>query len=119
MNLFRLFLVVIMVGVAFYTAIVVANYGMGPAAVFFSDISELNWHGQFNLDFLGYLLLSGFWIAWRSEFSAIGLLLGLGGVFLGAPYLCGYLLVESLNTRGDAAALLLGKRRAARLRSGD
>ena len=52
----------------------------------------MNWQGQFNLDFFMFLLMSGSWIAWRNRFSPSGIGLGIGGVFLGAPYLTAYLL---------------------------
>ena len=83
-------------------------------AVFFGDISRMGWPGQFNLDFMGLLLLSGFWLAWRHHFSPAGLGLGFLGAVGGAPVLTAYLLVTSFTVDGDVGKLLLGETRANR-----
>ena len=116
MILFRLVLIAIISVVGAYTAIVVANHGMGLYAVFFGDMADLTWRGQFNLDFLCFLMLSGIYVAWRHEFSAAGLVLGFASFNLGAPFLAGYLLIESYRTKGNSAVLLLGSARAANRR---
>lgn len=113
MTFFRVFLFAIILAVGAYTAIVVANHGMGLYPVFFGDMAEMTWRGQFNLDFLCFLIMSGVWVAWRHEFSAAGLILGFAAFNLGAPFLAGYLLVETHRNKGDIAALLLGRARAA------
>lgn len=113
MNVFRLFLVLIFGTIVVYTVLVALDHGLGLFPIFFADIGEMGWPGQFNLDFLGMLLLTGFWMAWRNDFSAFGLLLGLCGATLGAPMLTLYLLVLSVQTGGDAKRMLLGDRRAA------
>ena len=61
----------------------------------------MSWQGQFNLDFFMFLLMSGLWIAWRHEFSPLGNLLAIGGVFFGAPYLAGYIIYLSVKANGD------------------
>ncbi len=113
MNAFRVFLCLVFGAIALYTGFVVLEHGMGLIPIFFGDIAEAGWPGQFNLDFMGMLMLSGFWIAWRNHFTPGGLLLGVGGLFLGAPFLTAYLLVLSLQTGGDPKRMLLGDRRAA------
>ena len=114
MNAFRALLALIFVTIVVYTVPVIANHGMGLIAIYFGDIAKMEWPGQFNLDFMGFLLLSGFWLAWRHEFSPAGLALGVLGLFGGAPVLTAYLFLTSLRTGGDVAALLLGEARAAR-----
>jgi hypothetical protein len=111
---FRILLAFIFVSIAGYTAVVVANHGIGLLGVFFGDIAKMGWPGQFNLDFMGLLTLSGLWLAWRHHFSPSGLALGVLGVFGGAPVLTAYLLVASLQAQGDPAELFLGKVRAQR-----
>jgi len=69
---FRILLVVLFAGVCGYTVVVVSDHGLGLFPVFFGDIAKLGWPGQFNLDFLGFLVLSGFWLAWRHHFSPGG-----------------------------------------------
>ncbi|MCR9279208.1 MAG: hypothetical protein NXH85_14685 [Pseudomonadaceae bacterium] len=112
MQAFRTLLVVIFATIAIYTVFVVAEHGMGLLPVFFGDILKMGWPGQFNLDFLGFLMLSGFWLAWRNHFTPAGLALGVGGFFLGAPFLTAYLLFVSFRCGGDVREMLLGAQRA-------
>ena len=116
MTLFRLFLVAVIAIVGAYTTVTIANHGMGLYPIFFGDIAAMAWPGQFNLDFLCFLIMSGVWVAWRHAFSATGLVLGFAAFNLGAPFLAAYLLVESYRNNGDSAAILLGKARAANRR---
>lgn len=113
MAAFRIFLVVIFLIIAGYTGVVVSNYGMGLLPIFFGDMAKLEWPGQFNLDFMCMLSLSGLWISWRHQFSAIGIILGIIAFFGGALFLSAYLFVESFRVRGDMKALMLGQDRAA------
>jgi hypothetical protein len=112
MVLFRTLLVVIFLAIVGYTAIVVKNHGMGLLPVFFGDIAEMAWPGQFNLDFMCFLLLSAVWVSWRHEFSGVGLLLGLIAFFGGALFLSIYLFILSFMVKGNIDALLLGPSRA-------
>lgn len=114
MTFFRLFLVVVFLVITGYTLAVIANHGMNLLPVFFGDMTSMQWPGQFNLDFMCMLLLSGLWVGWRHQFSAVGLALGLAAVFGGALFLSAYLFVESFRAKGDSQVLLLGPRRAAR-----
>ena len=109
---FRAFLSVIFVSIVAYTSVVVANHGMGLLPIFLNDIVAMTWRGQFNLDFTGFLVLSAFWLAWRNQFSPLGLVLGVLGFFGGAPVLTAYLLVTSFAVDGDVQVLLLGPARA-------
>jgi hypothetical protein len=111
---FRVLLVTIFIAIAAYPLIVVANHGLGLFPVFFGDIADMGWPGQFNLDFLGFLTLSAFWLAWRNDFTPAGLALGVFGFFLGAPFLAAYLFFVSRSADNDPQVLLLGPRRAAR-----
>jgi len=113
MAAFRIFLMVIFLIIAGYTSVVVSNYGMGLLPIFFGDMAKLEWPGQFNLDFMCMLSLSGLWISWRHQFSAIGIILGIIAFFGGALFLSAYLFVESFRVRGDMKALMLGQGRAA------
>ncbi len=72
MGAFRIFLVCIFTAIVVYTVVVIANHGMGLFAVFFGDMAKMAWPGQFNLDFMGFLMLSGLWLAWRHHFSPPG-----------------------------------------------
>jgi len=111
MKLFRAFLLLIILVVVAYTLPVVQAEGLLVLfPTFFGEIGNLSWQGQFNLDFLAFLLLSGLWTAWRNKFSLKGNLLGIGAVFLGAPYLAAYLIYLSFACEGDIKRMLLGER---------
>jgi hypothetical protein len=112
MTAFRTLLVVIFVTIAAYTAIVASNHGLGLLPVFFGDMARMGWPGQFNLDFLCMLTLSGLWVAWRHHFTGAGIALGLLALFGGALFLSAYLLVVSLREQGDMRRILLGPVRA-------
>jgi hypothetical protein len=109
---FRILLGAIFATVGVYTSFVIADHGVGLLPVFFGDIAKMEWPGQFNLDFLGFLILSAFWLAWRHHFSPFGLVLGLLGLFGGVPVLAAYIFATSFAVNGDVSALLLGPSRS-------
>jgi hypothetical protein len=111
MAAFRVFLVIIILLVGTYTGVVIVDHGINLFPVFFGDMAKLAWPGQFNLDFMCLLMLSGLWVAWRHGFSGGGVALGVLAFLLGAPFLSGYLLVASIQVRGEMRALLLGVER--------
>lgn len=111
MTALRVALVIIFASIAAYTSVVISHHGMGLFTVFFGDMAKMEWPGQFNLDFMCMLLLSGLWVSFRHRFSATGLLLGVCAVLGGATLLSLYLFVESLRVKGDVTALLLGRAR--------
>jgi hypothetical protein len=112
MTAFRVLLVAIVVILGAYTSVVIANHGPNLFPTFFGDMAEMGWPGQFNLDFMCMLILSGLWVAWRHRFSGAGVALGVGALFLGAPYLSIYLLVATARAGGDMRQVLLGNARA-------
>jgi len=110
--LFRVFLATCLIAIAGYTAVTIAHHGINLLPVFFGDMAEMGWPGQFNLDFTTFLLLAGLWVSWRHHFSATGVVLGLVAVVGGMLFLSIYLLIHSFRTQGDVRALLLGEKRA-------
>ncbi len=112
MTIFRIFLAALWLSLFSYTAIVIANHGWGLFPIFFGDIAKMEWPGQFNLDFTFMLMLSGLWVAWRHQFSGLGLGLGVVAALGGASFLTAYLLILSLLTKGDVRTMLLGSNRA-------
>ena len=113
MLLFRVLLVIMFSVLSVYTAIVIGKHGIDLLPVFFGDMMQMNWPGQFNLDFMGFLALSAVWTAWRHHFSPLGLALAVIAFFGGTAFLTVYLLVASFQVKGDVKALLLGPQRAA------
>ena len=103
---------ILFVSIVAYTAVTISNHGWNLVPVFFGDMKAMAWPGQFNFDFMGFLLLSGFWVAWRHHFSIGGLALGLLAVFGGIMFLSAYLFVASMDSNGSVQALLMGKSRA-------
>lgn len=107
MTLLRIVLVVHLALLTAYTAVVMGNHGMNLFPAFFGDIAIMGWAGQFNFDFIGFLMLSGLWTAWRNNFSPLGLLLGVVAFFGGMMFLSIYVLILSLYAR-DIQDILLG-----------
>jgi hypothetical protein len=110
---FRILLIVLWATIVGYTAVVIANHGIGLLDVFFGDMATMGWPGQFNLDFMSLLTLSGLWVAWRHQFSSAGMVLGALAFFGGGLFLTTYLFIVSVQARGDMREVLLGKARAA------
>lgn len=113
MAAFRILLVVFIVAIIGYTGVVVSKHGWNLLPIFFGDIAAMTWPGQFNFDFLCFLILSGLWIAWRHHFSPIGLVLGAIGFFGGIMFIAPYLLIAGFRANGDVKILFLGKCRNA------
>lgn len=88
----------------------VARHGPNLLPAFFGEIMVFSWQGQFNLDFLTLLLLSGLWTAWRNGFTAGGNALGVVAVVGGMVFLAGYLLILDRKHDGDIRRILLGVR---------
>jgi hypothetical protein len=108
---FRVLLIAVFAILVGYTGVVIANHGIGLIDIFFGDMAAMGWPGQFNLDFMFMLTLSGLWVAWRHQFSIAGLLLGLLALFGGSLFLSTYLLALSWLTKGDLKQMLVGTRR--------
>ena len=111
MGALRIYLSIIFVVILGYTSVTIANHGMNLLPVFFGDMATMAWPGQFNLDFMFMLTLSGLWVAWRHQFTPGGIALGLLAVFGGAMFLSTYLLILTSRDR-DVRRLLLGPGRA-------
>ncbi len=112
MTMFRLFLATFLVVLVGYTMVVVNNYGLTLFPQFFGDIAAMTWPGQFNLDFLGFLMLSAIWVAWRNQFTPASLLLALIAFLGGMTFLPPYLIYRSFQTNGNLNQMLLGEQRA-------
>ncbi len=113
MTQFRILLGLMLISLLIYTVIVISNHGLNLFPIFFGDIKAMTWPGQFNFDFLGFLVLSGLWVSWRHHFSAKGLVLGAIALTCGILFLSVYLLVISFKTEGDIKKIMLGDKRAA------
>ena len=107
---FRLYLAAMWLAIFLYTAVVITNHGAALFPVFFGDMAQMGWPGQFNLDFMFMLTLSALWVAWRHRFTPRGLALAVLAAMLGASFLSVYLLVVSIQVKGDVRALVLGTR---------
>jgi len=108
MTAFRILLIIMFAVLAVYTGFVIAEHGLGLLQVFFGDMAEMAWPGQFNLDFMLFLILSALWTAWRNGFSPAGLGLALPAFFGGIGFLAPYLLYLTFQEDGDPKRLLLG-----------
>lgn len=107
MLLIRMLCIVIFVSLAIYTMpVLMAEPNLFPA--FFGAIAGGGWQGQFDLDFLFMLTLSGLFVAWRHRFTPVGLALGLAAFLGGALFLSVYLFVQSFRVGGDVRTLVVG-----------
>ena len=113
MNKLRLILAAIFIAISVYTIITISEHGWSLFPVFFGDMAAMGWPGQFNFDFMCFLILSGLWVSWRHHFSVLGLILGLFAFLGGALFLSAYLFINSYKVNGNLNALLLGTQRAA------
>ena len=94
-----------------YTIVAIASEGPNLFASTLPMFLEWKWPGQFFLDFLTYLWLSGLWVAWRHEFSSLGIALGIAASLLGMIFLSIYLLIAINKANGDIREVLLGMTR--------
>ncbi len=72
----------------------------------------MNWSEQFNFDFLSYLGLSALCIAWRHQSSLSAIIRAALASVLGILFFAPYLMIVSIQTKGDLKALLLGAKQA-------
>lgn len=108
---FRILLILMFSVLTIYTAMVIGSEGWNLLGVFFADMAKMQWPGQFNLDFMLMLTFSGLWVAWRHQFSAAGLGLGVLAFFGGALFLSVYLFVQIWRNQGDLKVVLIGPSR--------
>ncbi len=105
---FRLLLAAMLVVIVVYTAIVGLNHGWNLAPIFFGDIAAMTWPGQFNLDFMCFLILSATWVAWRNNFTPAGLGLAVLALFGGMLFLSIYLLYLTSQAGGNIDRVFKG-----------
>lgn len=109
-NLFKTLLAVQTVVLSAYTFIAYQTEGADLFSVFIANIKSLTWSGQFNLDFLCYLTLSGLWIMWRSKFSGNSILVGVTAMILGIVFFAPFLLWLLHKENRDLKRILIGDR---------
>lgn len=109
-SLFKSLLVVQTLGLTIYTLWAFQNEGANLFGVFIQNLISLNWSGQFNLDFLCYLLLSGLWIMWRNQYTMTSIFLGLSAMVLGIVWFAPYVLWLIHKEKGDLKRVLVGTR---------
>ncbi len=107
-NFFKTLLVFQTAGLLAYTFIAFQTEGAALFNVFLANIKSLTWTGQFNLDFLCYLALSGLWIMWRNKFSGKSILVGTVAMIFGIVFFAPYLLWLLYKENGDLKHVLVG-----------
>ncbi len=113
MTAFRTLLISTFLALLGYTAVVIGQQGLGLVAVFIGNLQQLNWSGQFNLDFSFMLMISALWVMWRHQFSGVGVMLGLAALVGGVLFLSTYLFIQSFRLNGKMVPLLIGPQRVA------
>lgn len=109
MTVLRYILFLILLIILPYTAVVIWLNGMNYFPVFFAPLGAFGWQGQFNIDFACYLTLSGLWIAWRHNFSSMGIIFGIISVGGGLIFFAIYLIIETRHVGMNIPDLLLQK----------
>ena len=110
MNAFRVLLVASFAAIFIYTLMVFSNADLGLVSQAMTDLKAKNWAGQFDLDFMIYILFVALWLLWRHEFKPVGWLMVLGS-FGGSLFMAPYLLFASLKAKGDVKEILIGSGR--------
>jgi hypothetical protein len=109
-GLLKTLLIAQTIGLLIYTFFAFQSEGADLFTVFTNNVFSLNWSGQFNLDFLCYLTLSGFWIMWRNNFTTKSILVGLAAMVLGIVMFAPYLLWQTNKENGNIKRVLIGDR---------
>jgi hypothetical protein len=91
-----------------YTGLTIQREGANFISAFISNVLQVGWSGQFNLDFACYLVLSGLWVMWRNQFNSKGIVLGLAAMILGIVVFAPYVLYLLFETKGDLKRVLVG-----------
>jgi hypothetical protein len=108
-NLFRLTLAAMWLRMLYVTVHAGQSLGWDKAGDFFFGDMAHPWRAQFNTDFLFMLLLVAAWMVWHAKSRALGAAFALLSVMGGCLFTFAYLLVQSVRTNGDIAAVLLGR----------
>jgi hypothetical protein len=108
-NLVRALLAVGWLVVAWATFRAGSTLGLGVAGdIFLADLSH-PWRGQFNLDFLGHLVLIAVWLVWSASSRTLGVAFGLLAVIGGGLFTFAYLFVQTFRHDGSIASMVLGR----------
>lgn len=109
MNVFRLLLSVGWAALLLVSVRAVTTMGVGGAGgVFIGDFAH-PWRAQFNTDFSLYLLLAAAWMVYRARSWVLGLVWAVLAINLGGLFTLAYLLVASIQAKGDMRKVLLGR----------
>lgn len=109
-NAFKFLLLLQTCALLAYSWLAYMNDGPNLFGIFIDNLLELGWSGQFNLDFLCYLMLSALWVAWRNHFKPNAILLAAAAFVLGIVVFAPYLLWLTYQEKGAMKKILLGNR---------
>lgn len=98
------------IAVLIYTIITIQNEGFVFLERALEFVQTMQWIGQFALDFGCYLILSALWIAWRNQFSWVGILMASAASILGIIVFAPYLLFLINKENGSIKRVLIGER---------
>lgn len=104
------FLIIQIIIIALYTSICFYQEGFTLFSVMLTNISALNWSGQFNLDFSSYLILSALWVLWRNKFSKSSIFISISALILGIVFFAPYFLYLLYTQKNDIKKVLIGDR---------
>ncbi|QQV03495.1 MULTISPECIES: hypothetical protein [Chryseobacterium] len=109
-NFLKVLLILQTLAVSVYTILVFQKEGGDLLSVFLADLKNIDWNGQFNLDFSSYLTLSTLWIMWRNRFSVTSIVIAIVAGIIGIIVFAPYVLVLLIQEKGDLKKVLVGNR---------
>ena len=108
MTYLRIFIALLLAVIVEHTIYTGFTHGWDFLTPFQDGLFSLTWQGQFYLDFLCYLMLSGLWVAWRGGFTAASIALGVSAGIMGFVVFGALFLIYTVQSRGNLTAVLLG-----------
>lgn len=108
LNVLRLLMVVGWVAATWLAVEAYRKAGLEAAFASFLDGSD-PWQAQFNADFGFHLLLVAAWLIYRARTWWLGVVWAVLAISTGGMFTFAYVLIVSLQVKGNVRALLLGR----------
>ena len=91
------------------TLLAMHYHDLGPTMHYYTIMLKNTWQAHFNVDLLIHSVLFACWMVYRVRGKLVGVLCGLGAIYMGAIFTLLYLLVVFVQSKGDLDLFLRGK----------